>query len=54
MSDEELEQRLEAVLREISEDELRAMARKHPDLFTPEVLENELASIPQAREVEGH
>ncbi len=43
MSDAELERRLEAVLRQMSEEDVRAMAREHPDFFTPEVLEKELA-----------
>ncbi|MGH8575580.1 MAG: hypothetical protein ACREXJ_01410 [Gammaproteobacteria bacterium] len=43
MSDEELDRRLEAVLRKMSEEDVRAMAREYPDFFTPEVLEEELA-----------
>ena len=37
------ERRSEAILREMSEEDDRAMAQEYPDLFTPEVLENEQA-----------
>ena len=43
MSDEELEQRLDAVLRKMSEKDVRVTAREYPDFFTPDVLEKELA-----------
>ena len=43
MSGEELERRLEAVLREMSEEDVRKMAREYPHFFTPEMLEKELA-----------
>lgn len=43
LSMEDLERRLDAVLREMSEEDVRVMAREYPDFFTPEVLKNELA-----------
>ncbi|MDQ3773741.1 MAG: hypothetical protein M3461_04925 [Pseudomonadota bacterium] len=44
LSDEELEQRLEAVPREMSEEDVRTMAREYPDFFTAEVLEDAATS----------
>ncbi len=43
MSDQEIERRLEAARRQMSERDMRAMAREYPHFFTEEVLEKELA-----------
>jgi len=62
MSDEELARRIDAILRKMSEEDMRAMAREYPDFFTPEVLEKELERwrelqqrvAPDARGIERH
>jgi len=42
MSNEELARRIEAALRQMSEEDVRAMAQEYPHFFTPKVLEKEL------------
>ena len=39
----ELERRLDELLMRVSEEDIRVMAREHPELYTPEPLEAKLA-----------
>ena len=50
LSDAELEQRLEATLCEMSEEDVRALAREHPKFYTPERLEAMLARLRRLRQ----